>query len=301
MKTNMLKTTFLVLFSSLFLQVYGVCTPDVITPNVNINNGGWVSNGLPTLDAGGYIDFGPGPGPYEIAGTWSWTGPLSFTSTDRGFRLSNVQPNQSGNYIATFTNATTQCTSQYTFTLTVTGQCIPTVLAPNVQINNGTWVQSLNATLAAGGAVNFGPGPWYAEGIWSWTGPNGFTASGREIGLTNVQPNQSGDYIATLINTAGCQSQLTHSLTVTGSATSVNSPSSAIIDIFPNPASDFIDINNAKGASISIFDSLGKVVLKSNCADDLTRIHVTGLFNGFYMIQARKGKEIVTQKLIITK
>ena len=260
MKTNILKTTFLVLFSSLFLQVYGVCTPDVITPNVNINNGGWVSNGLPTLAAGGYIDFGPGP--TWLTGTWSWTGPLSFTSTDRGFRLSNVQPNQSGNYIATFINATTLCTSQYTFTLTVTGQCVPTVITPNVQINNGAWVQSLNATLAAGGVVNFGPGPSWLTGSWSWTGPNGFTASGRGFQLTNVQSNQSGDYVVTYINEAGCSSQLTHSLTVVSKGTPTLSLSASSVSY--NGSAQAASVNSSVAGSVSNILYAGSATAPTN-------------------------------------
>jgi len=296
MKTNILKTVFLVLSCSLFLQVRAVCTPDAITPQTQINGGAWEATGVATVASGGSVFFGPGPG--WLPGSWSWSGPNGFTFNDRGLQLTNVQPNQSGNYVVTFINAG-GCSSQYTFTLTVTSQCTPSTISPFTQINGGAWVSTGVATLAAGGSVYFGPA--WLDGSWSWSGPNGFTASGRGLELTNVQPYQSGNYVVTFINAGGCSSQYTHSLTVTGLSTSTKSPNNAIVDVFPNPAIDFINVRNAKGADISIFDSMGKVVFKSSCVDDLTRVDVAGLFNGFYMIRAQKGKEIVTKKLVITK
>lgn len=40
-------------------------------------------------------------------------------------------------------------------------------------------------------------------GTWSWTGPNGFTSSAKDINLTDIQKSDSGAYYATYTNACG--------------------------------------------------------------------------------------------------
>jgi xyloglucan-specific exo-beta-1,4-glucanase len=94
--------------------------------------------------------------------------------------------------------------------------CTPTAIIPYVQLNGGTWQQTANASLAAGGSVMFGPQPVTA-GSWSWSGPNNFSAATREVLISNIQVNQAGNYVATYTNSGGCQSTQTFTVTVTGS------------------------------------------------------------------------------------
>ena len=92
--------------------------------------------------------------------------------------------------------------------------CTPTILTPYVNVNNGGWQQTNTATLDAGGTVVLGPGP--NSGTWSWTGPNNYSASVREITLSNIQTNQGGTYVATNTNTCGSQSNVSFNITVNG-------------------------------------------------------------------------------------
>lgn len=97
------------------------------------------------------------------------------------------------------------------------GGCSPTAITPYTLVNDGGWNQTASATLDAGGSVTFGPQP--TGGIWSWTGPNSYTANVREIALSSVQTNEAGNYIATYTNACGAASTQTFSLnvnTVTG-------------------------------------------------------------------------------------
>ncbi|THU40192.1 T9SS type A sorting domain-containing protein [Niastella caeni] len=96
------------------------------------------------------------------------------------------------------------------------GGCTPTAITPYVQLNGGSWQQTANGTLATGGSVLFGPQP-VTGGSWSWTGPNNFSATTREAGISNIQVNQAGNYVATYTNSSGCQSTQTFNVTVTGS------------------------------------------------------------------------------------
>ncbi|MEI7502032.1 MAG: T9SS type A sorting domain-containing protein [Paludibacter sp.] len=246
----------------------------------------------------GAIHFGPVSGSYRFTNVNIARNTIS-NGKGRGIYVNDTDTcTVANNIIRGMTSLSVSLTN---CTKITTSTCTPTTLTPYVQINNGTWLQSAKTTLAASEKVVIDPGQGILGGSWSWFGPNGYISSERQIIFDKVQPLQGGEYVVTFINDAGCPNTSTFNLIVTGSSTSVNSPSTAIIDIFPNPAYNFVNVNNAKGAKISIFDSLGKVVLESNCADDLTRIDVTGFINGFYMIQAQKGKEIVIKKLIITK
>jgi len=96
------------------------------------------------------------------------------------------------------------------------GSCTPTTITPYVQVNGGSWQQVANATVASGGSVMFGPQP-VTGGSWSWSGPNNFSATTREITISNIQANQAGNYVATYTNSGGCQSTQTFNVTVTGS------------------------------------------------------------------------------------
>jgi hypothetical protein len=94
--------------------------------------------------------------------------------------------------------------------------CTPTAITPYVQINNGSWSQTATASVAQGGSVRFGPQPT-SGGSWSWSGPNNFSATTREVTISNIQGTQAGNYVATYTNANGCQSTQTFTVTVTGS------------------------------------------------------------------------------------
>jgi len=66
--------------------------------------------------------------------------------------------------------------------------------------------------------VNLGPQP--LTGTWSWTGPNGYTSTSRQI---NSIPLSTGTntYVATYTNASGAQSTETFTITVTGAPTPI--------------------------------------------------------------------------------
>jgi hypothetical protein len=90
--------------------------------------------------------------------------------------------------------------------------CVPTPIVPYMQTDGTTWVQQSSAQLCVGSTVSLGPQPSVTTG-WTWTGPGNFTATTREITLSNITVAQGGIYTATYINTAGCSS--TAQITVT--------------------------------------------------------------------------------------
>lgn len=83
--------------------------------------------------------------------------------------------------------------------------CPPTAISPNLNVNNAGWQQTATATMALGGTIILGPQPT-TGGTWSWSGPNGFTATTREVTISNIQANQCGNYTATYTNACGVNS-----------------------------------------------------------------------------------------------
>jgi glycosidase len=123
----------------------------------------------------------------------------------------------------TLTSGATQTLAAYQYIVLTNTACTPTAITPYISINGGAFTQTATATLTAGGSVTFGPQP-LTGGSWNWTGPNGYTAAVREITFTNVQTSQSGNYVATYTNSAGCASSQTFTLTVNPPPSNLPSP-----------------------------------------------------------------------------
>jgi hypothetical protein len=164
-----------------------VCAPTTIAPYILVNGGAWQNTNTVSVNTGASVTFGPQP---ATGGSWSWSGPGGFTSTSRQIVVSNIQTAQSGNYTATYTNAT-GCTSTEVFTITVvTGGESPyggnpwpipgTIQAENYDLggegvayhdvdatNNGGAYRTdgvdIEATTDAGGGYDVG---WTEPGEW---------------------------------------------------------------------------------------------------------------------------------------
>lgn len=124
-----------------------------------------------------------------------------------------------GSYTVTVNGASGNTTASAAISLTVTGSgsCTPTAIVPYISVNGGSsWTEESSATVSSTStAVDLGPQP-VSGGFWSWTGPNGYTSTSRQI---NSIPLSSGvnDYVATYTNTSSCKSTQTFAITVSGS------------------------------------------------------------------------------------
>jgi hypothetical protein len=99
-------------------------------------------------------------------------------------------------------------------TVALTISCTPTTIVPYISINGGsTWTQESSATVSSPSTVvDLGPQPT-SGGSWSWTGPNKYTSTSRQI---NSIPLTVGtdSYLATYTNPSGCKSTETFTITV---------------------------------------------------------------------------------------
>ena len=93
-------------------------------------------------------------------------------------------------------------------------------LVPYLNVDDGGWNRVGTANVSAGDKVWFGPqsqrfGADQSEG-WSWTGPNGFTSSGRSLVIESIQADQAGVYTVTNTDPSGCETSFEFTLTVDG-------------------------------------------------------------------------------------
>ncbi|HEY9176061.1 MAG TPA: gliding motility-associated C-terminal domain-containing protein, partial [Flavipsychrobacter sp.] len=120
--------------------------------------------------------------------TWSWTGPMGFTSTLTNPVILNAQPSQSGTYFLSATK--NNCSSAPVPTNVVVH---PTPAVP---------VINSNSPLCPGDVLNlFAPG--IASASYQWTGPLSFSDTGSSPTLPNVQPVNSGIY-SVVMTVNGC-------------------------------------------------------------------------------------------------
>ncbi len=157
--------------------------------------------------------------------TYSWTGPTGFTSISQDTSI---------------TSATVAATGTYTIVLT-SGGCnsLPGKVAVTVNSTPATPVPSSNNPACTGNTLNLIcdtiPGALY-----SWTGPNGFTASSQDSSIANVSLSAAGTYTVTANN--GCASV----------------PATTTVLVNPTPAAPAAMDNSplCTGSSLNLFSSL---------------------------------------------
>ena len=255
-----------------------------ITPYLQIDNGTWQKSSTAALNAGQTIKFGPQP---TSDGSWSWSGPNGFSASTREVTISNISSSQAGDYIATYTN-TSGSKSNITFTVTI---CTKEDLTPYLRIDDGIWEVDSSATINAGQTIILGPQP-ITGGSWSWSGPNGFRDSTREITISNFSTSKAGSYVATYTESTGCTSVITFTISMSGN-TSVDGPHSRFgikkaYAIENTHQGLFLKIQGFdEKAAVTIYNLKGVSVYRNICSKN--KIHVPGLNKGLYLIKIVQG------------
>jgi hypothetical protein len=175
--------------------------PTAITPYLEVNGGAWQTTTTATVQLTDLVNLGPQP---LTGGSWSWTGPGGFTSTSR--QINSIPLTSATNvFVATYTNPA-GVTSTQTFTISIA----PTPITPYIQVGNGAWVSGNAIIVFLGNSVNLGPQP-LAGGSWSWTGPNGYTSTARQI--NNIPLSLGFDvYVVTYTNAVGIKTTATFTI-----------------------------------------------------------------------------------------
>ncbi len=78
---------------------------------------------------------------------------------------------------------------------------------------------------------------------------------------------------------------------------SVNSSTISSFEIYPNPATDYINLKNVNpNSKLFVYDVTGKLVLQSTITENT--INIGSLYSGLYIIQVRDGNNTYYGKLI---
>ena len=94
------------------------------------------------------------------------------------------------------------------------------------------------------------------------------------------------------------------SIYVYGSGTASVAGQSPInkISVYPNPATDVVNIGNVPVSStISIIDVTGKVVYRSGVTSQQETVSTTNFSNGVYMVQIDNNGVIISRRLVVNK
>lgn len=169
------------------IDANGCSNNDVITVQVN---------SLPTLAANPNAtdaDCGGSNGAL-LGATASGNGPFSYSWSNGASTIgstANLNNVPAGNYYLTVTDANT-CNDQFgPFNISNPGA----PPAPSLTIDDNDPCLGASSVLTASSAAS--------SPVYNWTGPNGFTATGTTVNLTNVTSLESGNYCVS-VTSAGC-------------------------------------------------------------------------------------------------
>lgn len=148
-----------------------------------------------------------------IAGaTYTWSGPNSFSSTLQNPTITPVTVAASGTYTVIVFNGCASAPASVTVTVN------PTPATP---------VANSNSPVCEGSTVNL-TSSFVASGTYSWTGPNGFTASTQNASVPGATSAEAGTYSVT-VTVNGCTSLAGTEVVVVDSTPNVSAGSSQAV------------------------------------------------------------------------
>ncbi len=210
--------------------------------------------------------------------------PYAYAWTN-GARLEDLFNLSSGTYGVVVTDAN-GCTAANSYS----------IVAPATPIIvNGTVDNASNSGVSDGAidiTVNGGTSPYNFE--WS----NGAVTE-------DVSAINSGFYIVVVTDANGCESSQIFNVSI-GSSVDQTQLSETNVQIFPNPARDFVNVELAgfDGSvieSVNVIDALGQLVYSVQANSDKVQLNTAELSAGFYMILVEVNGQRITQKLNIAK
>jgi len=145
----------------------------------------------------------------------------------------------------------------------------------------------------------------YAAQLSNLTG-NVYVGFSVDSGSCAVLGTQTGTYQHTFANdgTQWIPEQTDAQIRIITSALSVNVPSvdlNNIIDVYPNPTSDMVNIyiDKFENAVINVYDIQGKVVKTINVNNSNTLINTSEWNKGLYFVQISNNAGLSTHKLVV--
>lgn len=73
------------------------------------------------------------------------------------------------------------------------------------------------------------------------------------------------------------------------------------VRLYPNPASDLLNIEQLQGSELTIFNMMGKMVYQTYVSSQHMTIPVHGWPNGTYILRATREGQVINQKVVICR
>lgn len=150
------------------------------------------------------------------------------------------------------------------------------------------------------GDFEFSSHEWFtSETLEDWT----FVS----IPLTQNEPvltHATIQVIATVGDFAAGDAEISVDAMSFGTTSGINDFESFDMALYPNPAQEFIQIENGSEriTTLSFFDVTGRLVKQVNNSGDLSRIEIADLPNGIYTIKAKTiENKVSVRKLVVKK
>lgn len=123
---------------------------------------------------------------------FAWTGPNGFTSTEQNPSIANVtEVDHQGFYSVTITDTLTGCTS------------VPQSILVSIYTFPDKVIADNDGPICEGGVITLNATNVFGA-TYTWTGPNGWTATGKNPTLDPADPSQTGTYTVTVTLPGGC-------------------------------------------------------------------------------------------------
>ena len=112
----------------------------------------------------------------------------------------------------------------------------------------------------------------------------------------------AGTYTLTVTDSLGCTG--TAQVVISSITAIANAPNGFNFSIYPNPAGRelFVQVNNpAPGTVLNIKNVLGQAIMNQNIENQKTKLDLTALANGVYLVELVHGEMLSVKKLVINK
>jgi hypothetical protein len=90
-------------------------------------------------------------------------------------------------------------------------------------------------------------------------------------------------------------------LTINRGTTGINEIVEGAVNVYPNPATTVINIDNAEGAQVSVFDINGRMITNVESASANQTIDASNFAKGMYIVRITNGNNVITKKVSVVR
>lgn len=136
---------------------------------------------------------------------------------------------------------------------------------------------------------------------YQWVDCNNANAPVSSETASTFTPTISGSYAVVL--TSGSCTETSACQAVTISTSGIEEQTTNNLNIYPNPASDLVTLNNLSiGSTLRLIDITGKIVLETIVSEEELHLELSQVNSGIYYFELMNNQEIIGfKKLIVNK